>query len=279
MMEQAQIDYQRIEQSIKYIAENFKERPSLDEIAEQVHLSPDHFQKMFSAWAGVSPKKFMQFLSIDFLREKIHEVKSIDQAADLAGLSSQSRVYDLFVKIEAMTPAEYRNMGKGLIIYYGVHPTPFGECLIAKTDRGICALAFLSPETKEGELQLFKKKWALATLVESLEETQSIVAQIFHQNKKGELSLLLQGTNFQLKVWEALLNVPRGQLTTYGEIADRIEKPKAVRAVGTAVGRNPIAYLIPCHRVIRKEGKLGEYRWGSGRKKAIIGWEMAQQYD
>ena len=278
-MEQAQIDYQRIEQSIKYIAENFKERPSLDEIAEQVHLSPDHFQKMFSAWAGVSPKKFMQFLSIDFLREKIHEVKSIDQAADLAGLSSQSRVYDLFVKIEAMTPAEYRNMGKGLIIYYGIHPTPFGECLIAKTDRGVCALAFLSPETKEQELELFKKKWALATLVESLEETQSIVRQIFHQNKKGELSLLLQGTNFQLKVWEALLNVPRGQLTTYGDIAERIDKPKAVRAVGTAVGRNPIAYLIPCHRVIRKEGKLGEYRWGSGRKKAIIGWEMAQQND
>lgn len=278
-MEQAQIDYQRIEQSIKYIAENFKERPSLDEIADKVHLSPDHFQKMFSAWAGVSPKKFMQFLSIDFLREKIHEVKSIDQAADLAGLSSQSRVYDLFVKIEAMTPAEYRNMGKGLIIYYGIHSTPFGDCLIAKTDRGVCALAFLSEETKEQEVQQFKEKWALASLVESLEETLHIVDQIFHRNKQGELSLLVQGTNFQLKVWEALLNIPSGQLTTYGDLAEQIANPKAVRAVGTAVGRNPIAYLIPCHRVIRKEGKLGEYRWGSDRKKALIGWEMAQQHN
>lgn len=278
-MKQAQIDYQRIEQSIKFIAENFKERPSLDEIAEQVHLSPDHFQKMFSAWAGVSPKKFMQFLSIDFLRDKIHEVKSIDQAADLAGLSSQSRVYDLFVKIEAMTPAEYRSMGKGLVIYYAVHTTPFGECLIAKTERGICALAFLSADTKEQELQLFKEKWSLATLVESLDETQSIIDQIFHPNKKGELNLLVQGTNFQLKVWEALLNIPSGQLTTYGDIADKIAKPKAVRAVGTAVGKNPIAYLIPCHRVIRKEGKLGEYRWGSDRKKALIGYEMARQHN
>ncbi|MEL6254817.1 MAG: methylated-DNA--[protein]-cysteine S-methyltransferase [Bacteroidota bacterium] len=278
-MEQAQIDYQRIEQSIKYIAENFKERPSLDEIAEKVHLSPDHFQKMFSAWAGVSPKKFMQFLSIDFLREKIHEVKSIDQAADLAGLSSQSRVYDLFVKIEAMTPAEYRSMGKGLHIYYGIHWTPFGECLIAKTERGICALAFLSAESKEQELVLFKEKWSLASLEESQEKTQSIVQQIFHRNKEGELKLLVQGTNFQLKVWEALLNIPGGALTTYGDIAERISKPKAVRAVGTAVGKNPIAYLIPCHRVIRKEGKLGEYRWGSDRKKALIGWEMARQHD
>ncbi|MEM6807324.1 MAG: methylated-DNA--[protein]-cysteine S-methyltransferase [Bacteroidota bacterium] len=277
-MEQSQIDYQRIEQSIKFITENFKERPSLEEIAEQVHLSPEHFQKMFSAWAGVSPKKFMQFLSIDFLRKKIREVKNIDQAADLAGLSSQSRVYDLFVKIEGMTPAEYRNMGKGLIIYYGIHPTPFGECLIAKTDRGICALAFLSPETKVYELKVLKERWALASLVESQEETQTAIEQIFDRNEKGELKLLLKGTNFQLKVWEALLNIPTGELSTYGNIAESISKPKAVRAVGTAVGKNPVAYLIPCHRVIRKEGKLGEYRWGSNRKKALIGWEMAKQH-
>lgn len=275
-MNQTSLDYQRIEQSIQYLVANFKQRPSLEEIAEQVHLSPEHFQKMFRSWAGVSPKKFVQYLSLEFLRGKIHEVDNLHQAADLAGLSSQSRIYDLFVNIEGVTPSEYKNLGKGLVIYYGFHESPFGECLIAKTARGICALAFLSPGSKDLELAAFKQKWMLATLIEDSTQTQALFEQIFQSNSQGEIKLFVKGTNFQLKVWEALLKIPAGEVSTYGHIADKIKNPKAVRAVGTAIGKNPIAYLIPCHRVIRKEGKLGEYRWGSTRKKALIGWEMAQ---
>jgi len=276
-MNQANLDYQRIEASIKYLTLHFKQRPSLEEIAGHVHLSPEHFQKMFSSWAGVSPKKFMQFLSIDFLREKIHEVKNVSQAAELAGYSSQSRVYDLFVNIEGVTPAEYKNLGKGLVIHYGFHQSPFGTCLLAKTDRGICALSFVTEENKAQEFAAFEAKWGLATLIEDASVTEKLFRQIFRQDAQGQISLFVQGTNFQLKVWEALLRIPSGELSTYGRIADEIKRPKAVRAVGTAVGKNPVAFLIPCHRVIRKEGKLGEYRWGSDRKKVLVGWEMAQQ--
>lgn len=276
-MNQATVDYQRIENAIKYLVGNFKEKPSLETIASQVHLSPEHFQKMFSAWAGVSPKKFMQFLSIDYLREKIHETSNLHHAADLAGYSSPSRVYDLFVNIEAVTPAEYKNLGKGLVIHYGFHLSPFGQCLLAKTDRGICALAFFSPENKEEELCLFQEKWSLANLIEDASQTQALFDQIFSNKPTGDLKVFVQGTNFQLKVWEALLRIPEGGLSTYGHLAEEIENPKAVRAVGTAIGKNPVAYLIPCHRVIRKEGKLGQYRWGSARKKALIGWEMARE--
>lgn len=275
-MKQARIDYQRIEAAIKYLAANFKERPSLETIADQVNLSPEHFQKMFSSWAGVSPKKFIQYLSIDFLREKIHEVENLHEAADLAGLSSQSRIYDLFVNIEGVTPAEYKRMGKGLVIYYGFHDSPFGECLLAKTERGICALSFVNPENKAQELADFYNKWSSAHLEEDASKTQALFEQIFSKGEKGEINIFVQGTNFQLKVWEALLRIPTGALSTYGHIAEKVKSPKAVRAVGTAIGKNPIAYLIPCHRVIRKEGKLGQYRWGSDRKKALVGWEMAQ---
>ncbi len=274
-MTQANLDFQRIATAIEYLTVNFKNQPNLDEVARQVHLSPHHFQRKFTDWAGVSPKKFIQFLSLDYLRERIFDTSNLHQAADLVGYSAQSRVYDLFVTLEAVTPREYKTMGVGLDIRYGYHSTPFGECLIAVTDRGICALSFVDPSAKQVELERLAQKWALANLSHHQEETGEVVQKIFSQNGAEKIQLLVQGTNFQIKVWEALLNIPAGSLSTYAKIARSINHEKAVRAVGTAIGKNPIAYLIPCHRVIRKGGQIGQYHWGSTRKKAIIGWEMA----
>ncbi len=277
-MTQQQLDYQRIQQAIEYLVEHFKNQPELKEVAAHVHLSPHHFQRLFTEWAGVSPKKFLQFLTVDYLKNRIQHSQNIAQLAGMAGLSSPSRVYDLFVNIEGVTPATFKNKGFGLTIYYGYHDTPFGDCFLAATGKGVCGITFLQGTNKEEEFHLFAKKWNFAQLVEDATFTQPFLAQIFSpsKTKSEKINVLVQGTPFQIKVWEALLNIPQGNVTTYQYIAESIEKPKAVRAVGTAIGKNPIGYLIPCHRVIRKEGKLGHYRWGSGRKKAIIGWEMAK---
>lgn len=275
---QQALDYQRIQQAIEYLVENFKQQPELKEVAAQVHLSPHHFQRLFTEWAGVSPKKFLQFLTVDYLKQRIQNSQNIAQLAGMAGLSSASRVYDLFVNIEGVTPATFKNKGVGLVIHYGYHDTPFGNCFLAATDKGICGITFLQGANQAEEFALFTKKWSFATLVEDATFTEPFVRQIFDstESTNKHINVLVQGTPFQIKVWEALLQIPEGKLTTYQYIAESIDKPKAVRAVGTAIGRNPIGYLIPCHRVIRKEGKLGHYRWGSGRKKAIIGWEMAR---
>lgn len=281
-MNQDPFNYQRVEKAIAFLTENFKSQPSLDEVAEEVHLSPFHFQRIFAEWAGVSPKRFLQFLTVDFLRDKIHTTNNLVEAAEIAGLSTQSRVYDLFVSIEGVTPQQYKSAGAGLEIFYGYHLTPFGMCFIAVAEKGICGLAFVEEDKKRDEFEQFSRQWSFANLIHKPNYTQSFVQKIFAPIKKQDahsqsdkIHLLVQGTNFQLKVWEALLNVPMGAVSTYQSIASAIGNPKAVRAVGSAVGDNPIAYLIPCHRVIRKEGKLGEYHWGSTRKKAIIGWEMA----
>ncbi len=277
-MTQQQLDYQRIQQAIEYLVENFKQQPELKEVAAQVHLSPHHFQRLFTEWAGVSPKKFLQFLTVDYLKQRIQNSQNVTQLANMAGLSSPSRVYDLFVNIEGVTPATFKNKGAGLVIHYGYHDTPFGNCFLAATDKGICGITFLQGANKLEEFALFTKKWSFATLIEDATVTQPYIHQIFNvrESKNQKIKVLVQGTPFQIKVWEALLQIPAGKVTTYQYIAECIDKPKAVRAVGTAIGKNPIGYLIPCHRVIRKEGKLGHYRWGSGRKKAIIGWEMAR---
>lgn len=274
---QQKLDYTRIQQAIEYLAENVKSQPELKEIAAHVHLSPHHFQRLFTEWAGVSPKKFLQFLTVSYLKDRIQNSQNIAQMADMVGLSSPSRVYDLFVNIEAVTPATFKNKGIGLTIFYGYHDTPFGNCFIAATDRGICSMTFMQGENQAIEFDLFSKKWHFAKIVKNPKFTEAYAQRIFKQDMLSDkLNVIVQGTNFQLKVWEALLNIPQGKLTTYQHIAESIGNPKAVRAVGTAIGKNPIGYLIPCHRVIRKEGKLGHYRWGRGRKKAIIGWEMAQ---
>ncbi|MCF2490785.1 methylated-DNA--[protein]-cysteine S-methyltransferase [Dyadobacter sp. CY347] len=277
-MNQETYNYDKIAKAIEFIVANAKEQPSLFEVAEEVSISQFHFQRVFTEWAGVSPKKFLQFITAGYLKEKIRETSNLVELAEQAGLSSQSRVYDHFISIEAVTPQEFKTSGKGLDIRYGIHPTPFGDSFIAVTDRGICAMAFIDESGREGELIALAKKWHYANIHHDQLSTKSFIDRIFG-NASGSLEklpVLIQGTNFQLKVWEALLSIPKGAVTTYQQIARSIGHPAAVRAVGTAVGDNPIAYLIPCHRVIRKEGMLGEYRWGSLRKKALIGWEAAR---
>ncbi len=259
-MEQENYNYEKIAKAIEYISENVKKQPSLFEVAEEVNISQFHFQRMFTEWAGVSPKKFLQYITADYLKDKIKESANLVELAESAGLSSQSRVYDLFTGIEAVTPQEYKTGGKGLHISYGFHQTPFGECFIAVTERGICAMAFVDEYSKDQQLIILAKKWHFATIESNQVLTENYIHKIFspHLSSLEKLPLMVQGTNFQLKVWEALLTIPQGAVTTYQQIANSIGNPRAVRAVGTAVGDNPIAFLIPCPRVIRKEGILGE---------------------
>jgi AraC family transcriptional regulator, regulatory protein of adaptative response / methylated-DNA-[protein]-cysteine methyltransferase len=270
------INFQRIEQAIKYLEQHVTEQPDLDEVAEKVHLSPFHFQRIFTEWAGISPKRFLQYLTVDFLKEKLVESKSIADAADAAGLSSQSRVYDLFTTLEAVTPQEYKMMGAGIKIEYGFHQTIFGLALIGVTERGICWLSFItSDEDKRHALEEMKSAWHRSVFHENNSLTKHFIESVFERDAKTKLHLFVKGTNFQIKVWEALLRIPTGSVSTYQDIAHTINSPRALQAVGSAVGSNHIAYLIPCHRVIRKDGILGQYRWTSARKKSIIGWEMA----
>lgn len=272
-------NYQRIETAIRYLEENFQRQPELNEVAEKIHLSPFHFQRIFTEWAGISPKRFLQFLTVDFLKEKLTETKNLIDAAESAGLSSQSRVYDLFTTLEAVTPLEYKQRGEGIRIYYGFHETPFGLALIGVTDRGICWLSFLqADEEPRLELEKMKSHWHNSIFKEDVKLTEKSIELIFNREdaKAQRLHVFVKGTNFQVKVWEALLRIPMGSVTTYQNIANKIQSPRAMQAVGSAVGSNHIAYLIPCHRVIRKDGVLGEYRWSSTRKKGIIGWEMAK---
>lgn len=271
------VQYNKIAAAVEFLTLNFKRQPELGEVAKAVHLSEYHFQRMFSEWVGISPKRFLQYLTADFLKAKLNETNNLIEAAEVAGLSTQSRVYDLFVTLEAVTPHEYKNQGANLLIYYGFHNTPFGECFLAATERGVCGLEFVERGTRENAIQQFKATWKKATIRLKPTYTQPLIEQIFNSiSKERHLHLLVKGTNFQVKVWNALLKIPVGGVTTYERIADTIGHPRAVRAVGTAVGHNPIAYLIPCHRVIRKVGALGEYHWGRTRKQTIVGWEMAQ---
>ncbi len=286
------INYQRIEQAILYLEKNFKQQPELGEVAEAVNISPFHFQRIFTEWAGISPKRFLQFLTVGFLKAKLQQSKNLVEAAEAAGLSSQSRVYDLFTTLEAVTPEEYKQRGTGIHINYGFHETPFGMALIGVTDRGVCWLSFIATdEDPRIELEKMKEHWYNSIFHQDQQLTESFIAKIFPsplslslgrgvsasgRRGEGRIHLFVKGTNFQIKVWEALLKLPLGSVTTYKDIAGNIQNPQAMQAVGSAVGSNHIAYLIPCHRVIRKDGVLGEYRWSSTRKKSIIGWEMAK---
>lgn len=285
--EEHHINYQRIAQAIEYLEKNVHRQPELDEVAEQVHLSPFHFQRIFTEWAGISPKRFLQFLTTGFLKGKLQETKNLEELAQTAGLSGQSRVYDLFTTLEAVTPQEYKLRGSGIQIEFGFHQTPFGNCLIGVTERGVCWLSFFNGDDDgRHELENIKAHWHNSVFHQNQSLTIEFVDNIF--NRKGanlpagkagtqsRLHLFVKGTNFQIKVWEALLRIPMGDVTTYQDIAEKISSPKAMQAVGSAVGSNHIAYLIPCHRVIRKDGILGEYRWEATRKKSIIGWEMAK---
>jgi AraC family transcriptional regulator of adaptative response/methylated-DNA-[protein]-cysteine methyltransferase len=268
-------DYDRIEKTIRYLEKHFQEQPSLEEMARFIHLSPFHFQRLFQKWAGVSPKQFIQYLTAGHAKRRLLESRSVLEAAYDAGLSGPGRLHDLMVTVEAMTPGEYKTRGKGMTIEWGVHATPFGKALVAVTPRGICGLSFA--ENPKKVLAEFKTQWSGAQWIENPAGTLKIIHQLFGTGfRKREVKVLLKGTEFQIKVWEALLKIPAGFVQSYQDVAQAIQKPKASRAVGMAVGQNAIAYLIPCHRVIRETGILGDYRWGSSRKKAMLGWEAAR---
>ncbi|WP_346984343.1 methylated-DNA--[protein]-cysteine S-methyltransferase [Chryseobacterium sp. POE27] len=279
MSTQNHIDYERIAKAIEYIRNNFKLQPSLEEVAEKIHLSPAHFQKMFSDWAGTSPKKFLQFISLEHAKNLLKEEKvSLFETAYETGLSSTSRLHDLFVKIEGMSPAEYKNGGKSLTINYSFSESPFGKIIAASTEKGICYMAFENDKHKAlGDL---KTKFPNASFFEKQDEFQKNALSIFSKDWRelNTIKLHLKGTDFQLKVWESLLSIPMGKLSTYGNLAEKIGHSKASRAVGTAIGSNPVAFLIPCHRVIQSSGKIGGYMWGSDRKQLIIGWESSKVY-
>lgn len=279
MSTQNQIDYERIAKAIEYIQSNFKLQPSLEEVAEKIHLSPAHFQKMFSDWAGTSPKKFLQFISLEHAKNLLKEEKaSLFETAYETGLSSTSRLHDLFVKIEGMSPAEYKNGGKSLAINYSFSESPFGKIIAASTEKGICYMAFENDKDKAlGDL---KTKFPNASFFEKQDEFKKNALSIFSKDWRelSTIKLHLKGTDFQLKVWESLLSIPMGKLSTYGNLAEKIGHSKASRAVGTAIGSNPVAFLIPCHRVIQSSGKIGGYMWGSDRKQLIIGWESSKVY-
>ena len=273
------INYKRIEKAIAFISANFERQPSLQEIAEQIHLSPFHFQRLFAEWAGTTPKRFLQYISIQYAKEILSsEQATVWDATQATGLSSTSRLHDLFIQLEGMTPAEYKHGGKNLHIEYRVDSTPFGTVLIATTWKGICHLSFIAQDL-ETSLQELKAKFPQAIFAAGQNGMQDQALRIFHHDwtDMPQIKLHLKGTDFQLRVWQCLLEIPSGSLCSYGQIAGKIGTPAAFRAVGTAIGRNPIAYLIPCHRVIQTAGGIGGYMWGTDRKKAIIGWEAAKQ--
>lgn len=277
MTEQQSINYNRVAQAIDFIKTNFKEQPSLEEIAKEVNLSPFHFQRLFSEWAGTSPKKFLQYISVEYAKNLLKEKQAtLFDAAFETGLSGTGRLHDLFINIEGMTPAEYKNGGKDLNINYSFADSPFGNILVASTGKGICYMAFYEDELLA--LSLLKNYFPNASFRELVDSFQQNVLHIFNQDwtQLNQLKLHLKGTDFQINVWKALLKIPLGELRTYGSVATQIEKPNASRAVGTAIGSNPVAFLIPCHRVIQSTGTFGGYMWGNTRKTAIIGWEGAK---
>ncbi len=274
MNEQNTINFERITQAIRYLNANFRSQPSLEKVAESVHLSPFHFQKMFTDWAGVSPKKFLQYLSIEHAK-KILAAKeaTLFEATHATGLSGTGRLHDLFINIEGMTPGEYKNGGENLEISYSYGMTPFGCVIAGATPKGICHLAFADNKTEA--LAAMKGKFPNAKYRNKYEDIHHHAFRAFSGNVES-IRLHLKGTPFQLKVWEALLHIPAGGLATYGGIARYIDAPGASRAVGTAVGDNPVAFIIPCHRVIRSSGALGNYRWEDSRKAAMIGLEAVK---
>jgi AraC family transcriptional regulator of adaptative response/methylated-DNA-[protein]-cysteine methyltransferase len=277
MKPQEQINFNRIAEAIEYLSKNFRQQPSLDDVAQSLHVSPFHFQRMFSEWAGVSPKKFLQYLTVDFAKSLLKEKSAtLSDAAFETGLSGTGRLHDLFINIEGMTPGEYKNGGAALSINYSFAESPFGNILVASTQKGICHMAFADDEQEA--LQVLRRQFPNAVYKQVVDRIQQSALYIFAQNwsRPEQVKLHLKGTDFQLKVWETLLKIPSGSLTTYKGIAGKINNSNALRAVGTAIGQNPIAYIIPCHRVIQSAGTLGNYHWGATRKQAMIGWEAAR---
>ncbi len=269
-------DYERIAQAIRFLEKNHRAQPKLAVVAAHVGLSECHFQRLFQRWAGISPKRFLQCLTAAHAQSLLMQSGSLLEVTFEAGLSSPSRLHNLFVKLHAVTPAQWRGRGNGVTIRYGFHESPFGTCLLAMTEKGICHLSFVDGTKSQG-LAALAVQWPDATRVEDSGETRPIAQRVFSRNPEqgAALPLWVRGSPFQVKVWQALLSIPPGALTSYGSVAAALGTPGASRAVGTAVARNAIAYLIPCHRVIRSTGVVGDYRWGPVRKKALLAWESA----
>lgn len=273
VMQNINRDYERVRRALEYVAGHFREQPSLARIAEHVHLSPYHFQRLFSRWAGTTPKRFLQHITIEHAKASLLQDMSVLEASLENGLEAPARLSELFVRIEAMTPGEFRKRGTGLCIRYGFHPTPFGTAAIAITERGVCGLAFADDDNREQTLAEMRSRLPLADYQADQRQTAVACQQLFETYADRQTVLHLAGTAFQLKVWQALLRIPPGRLASYRQIAQATGNPAAARAVGTAVGNNPVALLIPCHRVIKANGQLGGYHWGEARKLAIIGRE------
>ena len=272
-------DYARVERAIRFLDAHRESQPTLAQVARQVGLSESHFQRLFTRWAGISPKRFLQHQTAQVVKQLLRDRHSVLDASYEAGLSGPSRLHDLIVNAEAVTPGEYQRSGEGLAIRFGFHPTPFGEALLAVTARGICHLAFVHPVSRRDALDRLRHDWPAAELLADQHATRAAAARAFPAPGAARfagLALHVKGTNFQLKVWHALLRVPDGAVTTYGDIAARIGDPGASRAVGTAVGSNPVSYLIPCHRVIRSTGELGGYAWGPDRKRVMLALETTR---
>lgn len=272
-------DFARIEKAIAYIQDHAQEQPDLAQIAAAVHLSEYSFQRLFRRFAGVSPKRFLQYLTAQYARELLQRSRPVLQAAFEAELSSPGRLHDLTLNVYAMTPGQVASRGQGLVIRHGLHPSPFGPCLLLLTERGVCGLAFVRHGEEAQALEYLAGRWPEAALRPDQAATRPVVQRIFAPAAQGQgqpLNLLVRGSNFQIQVWEALLRIPAGAAATYGELARWLGRPDAARAVGTCCGANPIAYLIPCHRVLRGSGALGGYRWGLERKRALLAWEAAR---
>lgn len=271
-------DYDRIAEAISYISTRLDSQPTLDEIAAHIHLSPFHFQRLFCRWSGVTPKRYLQVLTLERAKQLLSESRPLLEVTDTLGLSSGSRLYDHFVHLEAVTPGEYKLGGAGLTIEHAVHETPFGKAFIAITPRGVCSFAFLAHAETDGHLADLHKKWPYARMHENRPQTLAVVRAMFGGEKKLDrpLSLYVSGTNFQVSVWKALLQIPPATVASYSQVATAIGHPRSARAVGLAVGSNPVGFLIPCHRVIQQSGRLGGYHWDNTRKQAIHAWESAR---
>jgi AraC family transcriptional regulator of adaptative response/methylated-DNA-[protein]-cysteine methyltransferase len=270
-------DAERVASAIRYLDEHYREQPSLDDVANAIGLSPFHFQRLFKRWAGVSPKRFLQFLTIEHAKAALVEGRSTLEASWDSGLSGSGRLHDLFVSVEAVTPGEFKADGAGLTIRYGHADSPFGEAFIGLTDRGVCALSFPDSPGGSNALGKLRDRWRGASIRQDKRAVRDIAERLFSGTDAEQFYLELKGTNFQLKVWEALLRIPSGTVVSYGDVARSIGNPAAFRAVGTAVGQNPVSYLIPCHRVIKSTGAFGNYGGGLVRKKVILGWEAAKR--
>ncbi len=272
-------DYDRIAAAIEFIADRARRQPSLEEIAQHVHLSPYHFHRLFSRWAGITPKRFLQVLTLEHAKGLLSQSRPLLEVSDAVGLSGSSRLHDHFVQLEAVTPGEYKRRGEGLMIEYAIHPTPFGEAFVAVTQRGVCNLAFLGVEGRNEHIDGLRQHWPQAELHENPSSTFAIVeAMLGRSQPDTPLSLYVCGTNFQTHVWRALLNIPMGSVMSYSQLAATLGRPRAARSVASAIAANPVAFLIPCHRVIRESGKLADYHWGGKtRKHAILAWEAAMR--